>query len=145
MAWVRVEITEIDHVMQEIVEEKRGDCMQACVASLLRIPISVVPPFFAPPGDGLPPGYEWLNHNDLWFDYAHRQEDGTYRSGRDVVGVPSGYAIASVPSARFPGGTHAVIVKDGVVVHDPSPFAAERTVPYDPVGYYYWLVHTNSE
>lgn len=138
-----VEIPTIDHVQQKIVDAKNGDCFQACVASLLRIPLEEVPTFHEHLRDTVPiGGWNWLlTHKRIWIDYTHRMEDGSYRRTPDDTGIPPGYTIASVPSALFPDTWHAVVALDGKVVWDPSPHAAQRTLPYDPIRSYirlYW-------
>jgi hypothetical protein len=146
MPWIPLAIEEIAHVLQERVSAVDGDCMQACIASLLRIPLASVPSFHRQPDGSIPPAYNWLSERRLWFEYLHRQDDGTFnhQSGKPQKHF-SGYAMASVPSALFPGTTHAVVVKDGVVAWDPSPHASERAVPYEPVDHFYRLVFTGVE
>lgn len=144
--WTPLPITGFRRVGQDVVDAGRGDCMQACVASLLGLDrASEVPPFHPVPGE-VPPGYQWLSDRGLWVEYQYPHPDGSIgaEDGTMATGIFPGYAIASVPSARFPGSGHAVIVLDGVVVWDPSPFAAERTIPYEPVDHYYRLVRTES-
>lgn len=149
MAWEPLEITEIDRVPQRHVSPVDGDCMAACIASLLRVPIGDVPTFHAQP-DGTYPGYNWLSGRRLWFRYLYPQPDGTIRMEDGLTlesnGVPCpvlpGYAMASVPSELYPGSTHAIVVLDGVCAWDPSPHAADRKTPY-AIRHYYQLVRTD--
>ena len=145
MSWVVYDVNNFKPIIQEIVDPRCGDCMQACVASLLGLEKpSDVPHFFDVPGSTkVAPGYQWLSDKNLWFEYSHPRLSRAAGDEIDVNPEPfPGYAIASVPSALFPGTFHAVIVKDGKVVWDPSPHASKRTLPYDPVNVYYRLVST---
>ncbi len=145
MAWVPVLITSFKPVLQEHVSEVDGDCMQACVASLLGLErSSMVPTFHGPDGNRqVAPGYQWMNDQNLWFEYSHPRLSRLLGDQVDVEPEPfEGYGIASVPSALFPGSRHAVVVLDGKVVWDPSPHAAKRVLPYEPVNVFYRLVST---
>ena len=125
-------------VMQEVVDPQRGDCMAACVASILGLDrASEVPSFHARSG------YEWLSLNELWLRYRHLSDGQWWESGGVVEpGWFPGYAVAHVDSQLFPGGGHAVVVLDGVVVHDPSP--VPRVAPY-VARVYFQIVCTRGE
>ena len=101
-------IDQIDHVEQKVVNAETGDCMQACLASLLRIPIEDVPTFHGSNA----PAWNWLFQRGLWIK-------------RVIVdcgfAAPPGYGIGTVKSKLFPGKEHAVVVLDGKIVWDPSP------------------------
>jgi hypothetical protein len=132
-------------VFQRIVDPEHGDCHRAAVASLLDLALDDVPEdlqtgfaherFLAELGlcavhletHRLKPhshpemlnGKPWDARNLVRFDYA-----------------AGAHALASVPSQRFPGGWHAIVVRfamqpEGWVrvecAHDPNPGNA----PYD--------------
>lgn len=81
-----------------------GNCFSACIASILEIPLDIVPRFFGPSADFL----RWLAPQGL---------AATLYKSADYV--PPGYAIAAGPSLRFGGRLHACVAYDGAVVHDP--------------------------
>lgn len=83
-----------------------GNCLSACVASILELPIAHVPSFVGDDRRFL----RWLGERGL---SATTYSPASY--------VPPGYAIAAGPSARFGGRLHACVAYDGAVVHDPHP------------------------
>lgn len=119
-------------VDQEIVDPGKGDCLRACYASLLELPLDAVPNF--------------IRHNHNWFnvlaqfllalkwklDYisGHYYQDETryYAKCPKKYKRPStryslnGFFKATVKSRTFTNVHHAVIIdKTGLVVHDPNP------------------------
>ena len=126
-------------IYQTIIDPERGDCERACVASLLGLPIGDVPNFADP---------EVRCRFDMWLpEWLRARGYGVIEpktaSGADGyswLGLERLVAIATVPSQRFPGGKHAILVgwrahpvHDGAlecyVVHDPNPGNA----PYEHV------------
>lgn len=91
-----------------------GNCLAACIASILEVSLSDVPTC-----DGGAVGQSlmaWLAARNLFLvriPIQSRREDGT------AVAFYFGHAILIAKSPR--GGSHAVVVKDGRVVHDPHP------------------------
>lgn len=105
---------------QQHSDKGNGDCMRACVASILDLPMEAVPHF-------VKNGNAAMYHSVLKaFMYAHGwknkdvgRHDGVLRWKPYHI---NGYYLASVPSANYEGVYHAVIIdREGVVVHDPSP------------------------
>jgi hypothetical protein len=132
-------------VYQRVVDPERGDCYRAAVASLLDLPLDDVP-------DDLTNGFaheRYLRERRLCA--LHLENTGRLKrrppgySGSEPWDVrrlvrydyaAGSLAVASVPSQRFPGGWHAVVVQfvlqpEGWVrvkcVHDPNP----GNRPYD--------------
>lgn len=123
-------------VHQRVIEAGRGDCMAACIASILEMSLDAVP-----------------NPNDHAEGY-HRGVEAFLRTQGMVAvkvlrpleptehGLPLDYynavglwCIASVPSQRFPGKHHAVVAQVQrpatggfriALMHDPNP----GNVPY---------------
>jgi hypothetical protein len=98
---------------QEILSPVFGDCLSACVATILDLPLSAVPVFARP-------GQNWGQMVDLL---------NAWLAPRGLVAVlslspPAGLGIAKGPSPRFVGGGHCVVVRDGVLVWDPHPSRA---------------------
>ncbi len=134
-------------MLQRIVDPERGDCQRAAVASVLDLAYEDVPDF-----SGARQSLElcdWLGtrglcavHLDQWRLKPHSHPEmlhGRPWDARELVRydyAAGAVAIASVPSQRFPGGWHAIVVRftlrpEGHVevecVHDPNPGNA----PYD--------------
>lgn len=96
-------------VDQTIFTVPGGNCLSACVASILHLNVQDVPPF-CDKEDWLGAMNEWLHERGLWamcFFY-----------NPDVV--PRGYWILGGKSPRG-DFLHAVVCKDREMVHDPHP------------------------
>lgn len=116
-------------VFQQVFEQGHGDCMAACIASVLELPLGEVP-----------------NPNRNGSDYYHREVAAFLRTVgyvpvyfRNPMTPPSSahqyaewyeceglYIIASIPSQKHEGGYHAVVAQLGKpyawkIVHDPNP------------------------
>lgn len=90
--------------------EERGDCWDACLASLLEVPIDAVS---VPHSDD--PDHHW------WDATREALEPHGYRAVcASISCYPDGYWIAAVPSKNLgPGVSHVVVMLGGVVAHDP--------------------------
>ncbi len=87
-----------------------GNCFSACVASLLHLPIEDVPTFCAEGDKWFEVFQQWLRPLGLYaFMLKHCEE---WR--------PDGYYILGGKSPRG-DFFHAVIARDGEIVHDPHP------------------------
>lgn len=113
-------------VYQTILDGQDGDCMAACIASLLELPIDQVP----------------NPHTTTWWDdwQAWLKQRGLYLV--EAIGadwMPPGWGILVGTSPRG-DWQHACVALNGEIVHDPHPDGggvAQRTaydllVPYDP-------------
>jgi hypothetical protein len=92
--------------MQLIVDEGKGDCFRACVTSLLGIPNDPELPNVDDPAWF----FKWqkfLGPLGLEINYT----DACWRNG---------YWIASVKSKNFATCTHAIVMQQQEVFHDPS-------------------------
>lgn len=90
----------------------QGNCVQACLASLLATPINSVPEFATlhkGAGEFWDAVEAWLNKQG----YTLQPMPGYYE-------VEAPY-LASGPSPRRNDTTHMVVMDDGVVIHDPHP------------------------
>lgn len=95
-----------------------GDCFDAALASLLEVPLWMVPPFHKMYGrtDRHTRIDQWLIRMfGMWLDvcdFSERNEEPE---------LPEFY-IAVGQSPRDPASGHAVVYLNGVLVHDPHPF-----------------------
>lgn len=90
-----------------------GNCFAACVASLLDLPLWMVPPFEDMFGRG---GSVWRVRADEWLERMFKLE--IEDALPDAADLPEFY-IANGPSSR--GVMHSVIYSGGNLVHDPHP------------------------
>lgn len=92
-----------------------GNCFAACLASMLDLPLWMVPPF-----EEMFSRDNWLERVQEWL----RTMFGVHlrrMSGHDIEHLPEFY-IASGLSPR--GVRHSVIFSAGALVHDPHPSRA---------------------
>ena len=90
-----------------------GNCLSACVASILELPITAVPNFIDPRDDrdGL-----WAARLDAWL--AGLGWYAVHAPGSSA-GAPDEFCIAWGLSVR--GRPHAVVAAGDRIVHDPDP------------------------
>lgn len=126
-------------VFQKVVDPGRGDCWRACIATLLELDAEVVPNFVDNEFDGGENCHQacrkWLNERGLFMLDINLKNNDLY-SVVDWYFLQGAYCIASVPSQRFKGGWHSVVMQLRkidenstrlVVAHDPNKLNA----PYD--------------
>lgn len=94
---------------QRIVNNIYGDCFSACLATLLELPIEVVP----------------NDHSEYYFFIYEKflEQFGIAMNYRDAKGAiwQDHPWIASVKSKNYSDGTtHAIIMENGSVLFDPS-------------------------
>jgi hypothetical protein len=130
------EATSPPGVFQTIIDNERGNCEAACVATILGLGIDDVPNFADPK----------IRDSRLWLrEWVHTQGYGIVETKGDTTphdyvytGLHRLIALATVPSQMIPDCRHAVVVgwRDHpdhpgalqcYVVHDPNPHNA----PYD--------------
>ncbi len=91
-----------------------GNCLSACIASLLELPIEEVP-YFGPP-DRIGTREEWGKNIEQWLNprgfYSIMFPHG-------LTFVPPGFHILSGMSPR--GVRHSVVAHGERTVHDPHP------------------------
>jgi hypothetical protein len=89
-----------------------GDCYAACLASLLDLPLWMVPPF-----DQMFGRSDWRVRTNRWLERFFKMEL-VRTEGHDWKALPEFY-IANGPGAR--GVYHSVIFRSGELAHDPHP------------------------
>jgi hypothetical protein len=89
-----------------------GNCYAACLASLLDLPLWMVPPFEDMFGRS-----DWHRRSQEWLERMFGME--LVRTEGHAPGSLPDYYIASGLSSR--GVRHSVIYGDGQLIHDPHP------------------------
>lgn len=92
-----------------------GNCFAACLASLLDLPLWMVPPFEDMFGRA-----DWRHRVDEWLQRVYRRRL-VHVDGHAMNAMPA-YYIANGPSARRV--QHSVIYHAGALAHDPHPSQA---------------------
>jgi len=135
-------------VLQTITDDGIGNCMAACIASLLELPISEVPNFVAAETDDV--GSCWLRLANDWlasrgFALAMVREQPEWLAD----GVPFIVSCESPRSTPHKPKRHAVIVVlngwEMVVVHDPYPGQEQNGQQLESVYFSYLLVPRHAE
>jgi len=100
-----------------------GNCMSACLASVLDVPLDDVPNFAAKGARYWDEMQRWLHARGLFLFELKVPPDQTPGTPDDL------HYIASGVSPR--GIRHAVIMREGRLVHDPHPSGTGLTTPPD--------------
>jgi len=111
----------------------------ACIASILELSLDMVPNFVGNEFDGGENCHQacrkWLNERGLYLVDVNLKNEEEIYSRLDWYFLQGAYCIASVPSQRFKGGWHSVVMQLRkidesstrlVVAHDPN----ELNQPY---------------
>lgn len=112
-------------VRQTIPAPPHGDCLRACIASLLEAPINVLPNPISEKWaeewgeflEGMGFSYIEIDLTDCGQCWWHLADDQ--------------YWIASVPSLNHEGYLHSVVMRGGALAHDPSLGQTYTEVPLD--------------
>lgn len=115
--------------MTSVSQTQHNDCLRACVASILAIPITDLP---TPPNEIT---------DDNWPGYINNLKQAVRKLGFELLILtyeedcerPMGFSIVSYPSPNNPEGDvlHAVVALNGAVYWDPSPMYRGRNVQYE--------------
>lgn len=121
----------------------QGNCYAACIASIFELPLSAVP------DPRWPPSVPW---EGAWEEGATEEQKlviqriasewDQWRAARGLAAftlaadgwIPPGYAVGAVTNLK--GQPHAVVVKDGQIVWDPSPAADSYQQPLQRLTYF---------
>jgi hypothetical protein len=87
-----------------------GNCMAACIASILELPLEGMPNYHSD-------GDAWYHDWQTWLE-RYNVQLLTFADGGDWL--PTGYSILSGQSPRH-DKNHAVVCFNGEIVHDPHP------------------------
>lgn len=119
----KAETARVDQTILAGDPKRQGNCVSACVATYLGVPLATVPHFVEYDGatvDGTPGGTGWwwlligymAGRRGLWPVELDDVDDGR----------PGELLFAAGPSER--GVLHQVLYRDGVLWHDPHPSRA---------------------
>ena len=100
---------------QTIFGFKKGNCFQACVASIFEREINDVPEFM---GDGVDSFYDNLRK---WEGVTGLKFINITVGDEDIDIIKNCFVIAAGPSPRDKKKNHACIYYNGKMVHDPHP------------------------
>lgn len=96
-----------------------GNCFEACLASIFEIDLVGVPMFHDK--DWFPRFYEWLVSKGFEYHGTIKPSNvSMYSKGVDGYFIVAGES----PRGKHIRGGHAVVYKNGVLVHDPHPSGA---------------------
>jgi hypothetical protein len=95
-------------------DDSKGNCTEACIASIFNIPLEEVRPFWDPE---MPDSYRFYRNME---NFCMSRGYWLHRIDREFV--MEGIYIASGPAAR--GCSHMVVMRDGELLHDPHPSRA---------------------
>ena len=98
-------------VLQTVCDAERGNCLSACLASILELALEEVPNFA-----GARPGMFWIQVNH-WLQ--KRGLRALIVLPKHVVMDAGALYIANGVSPR--GVRHSVVCEDGRMIHDPHP------------------------
>jgi hypothetical protein len=117
-------------VMQTILSDSEsgvnGDCLRACICSLLHLSIEDVPHFIE-----YKPNNGWLDFFEWWLE-------GKGLKLRFDAEPPPDLEFYMVWGTSPRGHTHSVIHSNGKLVHDPHPRGGD--VAIDKLTRYVWLI-----
>lgn len=96
--------------MKGVLQTTPTNCLQACLASILEIPIKDIPDFS---------DREWLKElNDWLFPRGFYVLDFHFDDPDDHR-LLQGYQLGAIPSNNHPGKMHCVVCRNGHIVWDP--------------------------
>ncbi len=121
-------------VFQKVVDPGKGDCWRCCIASILELNVDCVPNFVGESDHSKGILAEdlvrkWLKDRGLFLLEIFLWNDRPWDHVLNWIHLDGSFCIMSVPSQKYPKGTHAVVgqfqkVKGStelVIVHDPNP------------------------
>lgn len=117
-------------VTQTVDGWPRGNCLMACVASILEEPLDALPDLFDEGSRRGDPERWWWG---ILLECLAKRGMTARCEESDVP--PRGLAIASVRMPGVPG--HAVVTLNGAIVHDPHPWQPTRLMTRAPIQHWY--------
>lgn len=106
-------------VMQTLFGKNNGNCLPACLASILEIPLEAVPHFCRLYDDD-----HWAQHMSDWLrkHFGLAATICTFDDDIDVHEHLRGiWHLMAGPSPRDPDCKHSVVAYQGEIAHDPCP------------------------
>ena len=114
-------------VHQQIFISGKGDCVRACVASVLELRLEDLPNFREQEGGEITAiaANKWLAANGLQFQLLAIKWCEEWQDYLSSYFVSAMECLFAVPSQMFPGNFHAVVgtLENGIpkIIHDPNP------------------------
>lgn len=110
-------------VDQIIFDHNRGDCFRACVASILEVPLEEVPNFMEDGRKQFDDNLDkWLKDQSFtMLDCRILEPEVVWRYLKDCFVIACDESPRSTVEDTF---DHAVIFKNGALIHDPHPGGA---------------------
>lgn len=102
--------------VNQTITEEEGNCFEASIASILEIPIEQVPDFQSTNDAG-----PWMDEFNEWLRLFGLQAVHLEPAERNMELVRDCCCEATIRSPRMYWLYHSVVVKNGVVIHDPHP------------------------
>ena len=122
-------------VMQTVFGFKNGDCMRACVASIFELPIEEVPNFNEPDQSHFERKLDaWGTSVGLTVVDISVENDDTKVLLKDCWLIACGRS----PRGKTKNNRHAVVWRNGRMVHDPHP--DQRGIRGNPETYTIFIV-----
>ena len=110
-------------VMQTVLhgDGKAGNCVQACVASLLELPLSAVPHFFEPLGETFHEATDQAVA-DCWRGFFGFFDRFGLHATWVAAKANSAHGFPHIVGGPGPRGVEHCVIRDGFeIVHDPHP------------------------
>ncbi len=95
-------------VFQTKFGRPNGNCFEACLASILELPLEAVPRYI---------GDDWLERINQWLHWHYSLQ--LLIAQPDVEVTPDTYIIAN--GQNHQGARHSVVHRGSALVHDPNP------------------------
>lgn len=105
-------------VMQTLFHDKdgTGNCFEACIASIFEMDLKDVPNFHGDNWFG--DFWKWLKEKGYTsYGSLYNEKIENYKGGVDGYFIVAGES----PRGKHIKGGHAVVYKNGIMVHDPHP------------------------
>lgn len=120
-----------------------GDCLRACIATVMDEPCEQVPHFAdngATPEEALRAAREWLNWRGLTVESFLFPGDETISEVLDYMGATNEGVTYLLFGQQRGGGDHVVVCQGGKMVHNPAWVPASLHTPTTAGVWQIWVV-----
>jgi hypothetical protein len=116
-------------VDQTIFGYPEGNCFAACIASILEMPLALMPEHKALDNE------QWW---EVWYRFLQPRNAHLVNFKNGGEWWPLGFSIAAVRSPRG-NWLHACVALDGKIIHDPHPERTALELPIEEFTMFYAL------